>query len=771
MYKNIQKNTGVDQKTQEGSAKSVESAIADNKHQAGATLILVVLVSAFIMLSFLTIASQLSISSLQVTSDQKSILPAQFAAESGLSYSRALLKAGGDLVSLSAHDPKNISYGQLKYSLSKLCGNAPHNINVRPSSGNDWNTPITIEGIVVSGVKVCNLADFNTNQVSLFTSILPYEGTKKTQYSSHGIKEDQRAKFFSELFSGSKTRSFEKTSYKAGLTPLMLVRSNNYTYDLYFKVADIVSEGVMNDAKRKMVMVDSGGLRKLQLKFNVKSAKTQTDPSFANFGLFINVGDAQTNTASTSHFDPRAGFYNHTSSFSGRVHTNQYWSLQADRRHNSVKIDGYMSSSACKTLKTSYDANGDRTDECLSQSSAGIYDFSGKKYKEADMDYSGTNVSTFLPTDISYTEFDRYGGSNQIGNSKRFLNITKGSKKPNFRTDLIKLPKNNSNQAGMGKDKGIFLSKGAYKVEMLAEGDYQKINIIVPMQCSYYYGCTQKTVYFRFSKDKVMQIKKDGRWVNAKKDNTTSTGWTAVNTGETTKTEFNGMIYSDHDIKSLHGPARPSGDNTASRVKPAIAKHAAITVTARNNITLTGDLLYEERCIDVRSSTCTEKEDDKYKTKNILGIYSYSGDILLGNEKSSTRQDTSYSRPNAPKNLELDAFIMSGRGKFRPTSFRYSTDKGSVYVRGGMIKNSDAVVKRGKQGWYENYLYDKRGEDYSPPGFPTYTEGIVTTSPITDTTLVSNVSITPMFPNDDGNSAENQKLAGVFDLIGEVRAR
>lgn len=56
---------------------------------------------------------------------------------------------------------------------------------------------------------------------------------------------------------------------------------------------------------------------------------------------------------------------------------------------------------------------------------------------------------------------------------------------------------------------------------------------------------------------------------------------------------FNGVIYTDGEVRSLSGPERSRATDPAT-APPALAEFAQITVAAQGDIRITGDLKYEK---------------------------------------------------------------------------------------------------------------------------------------------------------------------------------
>jgi hypothetical protein len=168
-------------------------------------------------------------------------------------------------------------------------------------------------------------------------------------------------------------------------------------------------------------------------------------------------------------------------------------------------------------------------------------------------------------------------------------------------------------------------------------------------------------------------------------------------------TKFNGVIHVEGAVNSL------GGDGNASNAD--IQKDSQLTVSATGNIKINDHITYQEDPRTVPS------------TKNILGIYSSNGNVMLGT--------------SAPNNLNLHATVMAAstnhgvgaEGITVGTSYDYNyPNKGNWNLLGGLIENknqttgvfySDGTITGNK--W--NFAYDQRfTEGTAPPYFPYVTK-------------------------------------------------
>ncbi len=187
---------------------------------------------------------------------------------------------------------------------------------------------------------------------------------------------------------------------------------------------------------------------------------------------------------------------------------------------------------------------------------------------------------------------------------------------------------------------------------------------------------------------------------------------------------FNGVIYADGKIERLSGKGRtPSSSSDAAAAGPAIASFSQITIASDTDIRITGDLKYEK---PPRTGIATRNPDDSVTAPsdinegadNVLGIYSQSGDILVGNGNGDATS-------NAPDNVAVHASLMSGEKQIRVENYDKGMSRGNFQLIGGMIQTRRGAFNRFSgntivSGYARTYTYDKRFlQGLTPPFFPT----------------------------------------------------
>jgi len=186
------------------------------------------------------------------------------------------------------------------------------------------------------------------------------------------------------------------------------------------------------------------------------------------------------------------------------------------------------------------------------------------------------------------------------------------------------------------------------------------------------------------------------------------------------------VIYVDGEIERLHGPDRqPWSSASPDDVRPAIASFAQLTIATGDDVTITGDLAYEDppctgnpsRGPDgtVVSADCSNLDAD-----NILGVYSQGGDIVIGNNNGMPEED-------APENVVIHGVLMSSEGVVTVEDYNEGFTRGEVNLIGGIIENEygafgtfNASTGRNSTGYGRSITFDRRtAAGLAPPYFPT----------------------------------------------------
>jgi hypothetical protein len=159
------------------------------------------------------------------------------------------------------------------------------------------------------------------------------------------------------------------------------------------------------------------------------------------------------------------------------------------------------------------------------------------------------------------------------------------------------------------------------------------------------------------------------------------------------------MLYVNGSITALSGPGQG---------KAAINDGTALTVTALNNVTITGDILYKSEPVTGTPGSTSpagapiDTLIPANNTGQALGIFTASGDIQMANTQSNG-------------NLEIDASLATlsqgGTGGLTNTGNAINT----LTIVGGRIQNNIKNINATQR----NVLFDKRfANGFAPPWFP-----------------------------------------------------
>ncbi len=174
------------------------------------------------------------------------------------------------------------------------------------------------------------------------------------------------------------------------------------------------------------------------------------------------------------------------------------------------------------------------------------------------------------------------------------------------------------------------------------------------------------------------------------------------------------LLYVNGNITDLKGSGQGS---------PAIQDGTALTITAANNVTITGDILYKTRPVTLTQNEIPGTPADTLipgaNNGQALGIFTATGDINLKNGQTNG-------------NLEIDASLATisqgGSGGLTNTGNQINT----LTILGGRIQNSIKNIGTTTR----NVFFDRRfGQNgFAPPWFPSTT---VTVSGMQSATLTS----------------------------------
>jgi Tfp pilus assembly protein PilX len=179
------------------------------------------------------------------------------------------------------------------------------------------------------------------------------------------------------------------------------------------------------------------------------------------------------------------------------------------------------------------------------------------------------------------------------------------------------------------------------------------------------------------------------------------------------------MLYVNGSITSLSGPGQGV---------PAIQDHSGITITAAQNVAITGDILYKSEPVTLTQNQIPGQPADSLipanDTQQALGIFTATGDVQLNNLQANG-------------NLQIDASLatisQSGTGGLINTGLPINT----LTIVGGRIQNAIKNINATTR----NVFFDRRYAQgsFAPPWFPSTTISLGSITSAQATTTVQRV--------------------------------
>jgi hypothetical protein len=179
------------------------------------------------------------------------------------------------------------------------------------------------------------------------------------------------------------------------------------------------------------------------------------------------------------------------------------------------------------------------------------------------------------------------------------------------------------------------------------------------------------------------------------------------------------MLYVDGNITSLSGPGQG---------KPAIQDGTALTITAANNVTVTGDILYKTEPVTQTQNQIPGTPADTLipgnDNKQVFGIFTNTGDIQLNNSQSNG-------------NLEIDGSVATISQTGSGGLVNIGNSINTLSIVGGRIQNQIKNINSTTRNVFFDRRFAKNG--FAPPWFPSTTVTQTGTDSATLTTSVQRV--------------------------------
>ncbi|HEU4415364.1 MAG TPA: hypothetical protein VFT65_11325 [Candidatus Angelobacter sp.] len=207
--------------------------------------------------------------------------------------------------------------------------------------------------------------------------------------------------------------------------------------------------------------------------------------------------------------------------------------------------------------------------------------------------------------------------------------------------------------------------------------------------------------------------------VNSGGNNLTITGVPSIIDPITNASKPATMLYDNGSITSLSGPGQGL---------PAIQDGAGVTITAANNVAITGDILYKTPPVTLTQNQLPGQPADSLipgnDTKQALGIFTATGDIQLNNKQANG-------------NLEVDASLATisqgGTGGLTNIGSTINT----LTIVGGRIQNQIKNINTTTRNVFFDRRFSQKG--FAPPWFPSTTVSLGALTQAQATTTVQRV--------------------------------
>ncbi|HHO55142.1 MAG TPA: DUF4900 domain-containing protein [Trueperaceae bacterium] len=282
-----------------------------------------------------------------------------------------------------------------------------------------------------------------------------------------------------------------------------------------------------------------------------------------------------------------------------------------------------------------------------------------------------------------------------------------------WEADKVELPTTANTQKQQAQANGLYINSDLYSLKTWAadnagnalasdgNGGWQPSSSYQYIEtCTAVNNCTQ----YRYASDEELYVNNNGNW-------------------DLVEANFNGVVFVDGETTRLIGPNRSNLADIDS-APPAIASFAQLNIVSQNKIRISSDIKYEDLpCTgfptkdangNVTASVC-----NNLNAQNILGIYSVSSDIVIGNNNADPSK-------NAPSDVVINGSLMSGMGVVEVENFKFGAVKGNVRLLGGIIQKYyggfgtfDSGSGTALSGFGRQISYDQRfGLGMAPPVFP-----------------------------------------------------
>ena len=530
----------------------------------------------------------------------------------------------------------------------------------------------------MTGAQVCTFPGGRLSGASRMSIFRLAVGADKFADQKFGsVSDSQRDAFWENMFSGAGGTEYSGNSgpgrYEArfGLAAAELKRYPG-GYRLFFTVPPLTSAGTDGPATQNVQAraTSSGADASYFLSIG--------RPSFATYALFTNH-HFQSEAAER---DGRRINFTKRTLFSGPVHSNQHFLFEGDAGGQPI-FWGEVTSAGCPDGRVgTVTVDGKTSPGCTVTAQPGAY--------------FDSSAGTFVRDEEMTPSKD----APESGDNK-----PKFKKTVRWDADFVPLPSNSNDQTAAAKAGGLLLSGDVTGLQLYRDviGGTERQRI------SYEQGGA--VVQLQYGEDGRLFLWKDGAWVGAGRD---ADGKIIASGAQTT---FNGVIAVEGGIRDLNGGPNVAEEGDAGA---SIASFAGVTVAASGTVNVTSSLKYTDPPCAGRNTEDAPALCENLNARNILGIYSSTGDIDLISPESCGG-----GCPNIGANPEIHAVLMASQGAVQVQGFDRGPPLGTVNLIGGVIENyygafGQFSASGPTHGYGRNFVYDRRTSDgYAPPSFPT----------------------------------------------------
>ncbi|MPY66599.1 hypothetical protein F8S09_07805 [Deinococcus sp. SDU3-2] len=726
----------------------------------GATMIIVVLFTLLLLAGILAATLRLGLGSRQNTADQAATLRAQYAAESGVALAQSRLRdveallspnrtgAGGSTIDHIVV-PYSTTPAVLKVQAEQFCNQVGSASSWTPTSEFlQVRTGSRAEDVeAFPEAKACEVAaGAPANQFELLAQyvqpaafdVLP--STPGSERPSNVADPASRLQWWNSLLRQEQAVGEARFT----LRPVRAVQLTPVKYRFYFRLEGLRVRGQLGGATR---VLTASRTAENQWWFEIELPSLLEDVLMTNHHRLKPSGTYSPTGAPTVNFDDQV--------FDGSIHTNEKFLFTGNSR---AQFRGKVSSVGCTDLPKEGLAPGGNC-----ESTAGVHIGNSTPTPAPDTENTAEKQNKWLADEVAKSP-------RTVNFLKNETDPTKiDYKKTDFNAAYKPLPINENDQKAAALAEGLMLGN-ALGVELMAGGSNGlPLNTTYDASAQKWPEPNPVFQYIRFLKAGSQTVREcswtdtpvwadlwntglkrwdplpewtaapdlkkgrashnDGRnngyWMYAQncrnvteKVIDTNNEYRVDKDGNLSKKnssgswisqgrKFNGVIYGER-FESLRGPDRRSSnkeDGSLGNVPPALASFAGVTIASSGDVKVDTDLTMSDTPCSYASlkatPPCTKKP------KNILGIYSQDGDIILSEK---TRRD-----------LNLHTAMIASTGEVTAQNYSNRLPQGDVHLIGSLIENWYGAfgLVGDRAGYGRDFTYDQRlKEGVTPPFFP-----------------------------------------------------